>query len=244
MSGEWPVGYFSKFAGASAALTLTLIGPAASAAIVTATYTGSVSGTSEAGDTGGAFDNTGVFGALTDLEGLAYTAVFIFDTNLGLRATASDQDFLVGGSDAGVTSPLLSAMLTIEGVAHAFSASRSGVAFHATNGIDSAAQHLAAGDPAEGFLSAVLFNPTLPINVAGPFSGDYLAINAIIMARGEFLVGDQGVAAAHGYLLADHLTITSGGVPEPATWALMLIGFGGLGLMARRSRRVGLPVSA
>lgn len=29
-----------------------------------------------------------------------------------------------------------------------------------------------------------------------------------------------------------------GGAPEPATWAMMLIGFGGLGAMARKARRV------
>jgi hypothetical protein len=27
------------------------------------------------------------------------------------------------------------------------------------------------------------------------------------------------------------------GVPEPATWALMLLGFGGIGMAMRRSRR-------
>jgi hypothetical protein len=27
------------------------------------------------------------------------------------------------------------------------------------------------------------------------------------------------------------------GVPEPATWAMMLLGFGGIGMAMRRSRR-------
>ena len=33
---------------------------------------------------------------------------------------------------------------------------------------------------------------------------------------------------------------TGGGVPEPSTWAMMLLGFGGLGMALRRTRRSGL----
>lgn len=36
--------------------------------------------------------------------------------------------------------------------------------------------------------------------------------------------------------LLDHVSIDSVAVPEPATWALMLTGFGGLGAMLRRRR--------
>ena len=35
-----------------------------------------------------------------------------------------------------------------------------------------------------------------------------------------------------------HLNGVAGGVPEPASWALMLVGFGGLGAMARANRRL------
>lgn len=33
-------------------------------------------------------------------------------------------------------------------------------------------------------------------------------------------------------------TLTGGGVPEPATWAMMLLGFGGMGALLRRRRQV------
>jgi hypothetical protein len=36
------------------------------------------------------------------------------------------------------------------------------------------------------------------------------------------------------------LDTLSGGVPEPATWGLMLVGFGGLGAMMRRRRSAAL----
>lgn len=35
-----------------------------------------------------------------------------------------------------------------------------------------------------------------------------------------------------------------GGVPEPATWAMMLVGFGGMGALLRRSRRVARAATA
>jgi hypothetical protein len=39
----------------------------------------------------------------------------------------------------------------------------------------------------------------------------------------------------------DNLNFTVGGaVPEPATWAMMLLGFGGIGMAMRRSRKHGL----
>jgi hypothetical protein len=59
----------------------------------------------------------------------------------------------------------------------------------------------------------------------------------------SFFDSDPAFAATNpGYgpfssLLSNGNTITGGGnVPEPATWALMVIGFGGLGV-AMRSRR-------
>jgi hypothetical protein len=49
--------------------------------------------------------------------------------------------------------------------------------------------------------------------------------------------GDEGWAAH------DILVTQAGGVPEPATWGLMIVGFGGMGSLLRRQRRL-QPVRA
>jgi len=49
-----------------------------------------------------------------------------------------------------------------------------------------------------------------------------------------------GVSGPQGfsYSSASGVFLTAGGVPEPATWATMLVGFGGLGAVMRRRRAV------
>jgi hypothetical protein len=232
---------FLKLAATSAALALCLGASAASATIVTATYTGSITGTTPQGDPGAAFDKTGVFGSLMNLDTQDFTATFVFDTNLGQRATIAGQDQLVGGAIVGLASPFLSASLTIEGVTHAFQSDVLGFALVVTDGAHNATLHLV--ESGFDFLSAGLQNPALPLDLTVPFSGDYSLGDPASPTVGEFLISDGTNPVAHGYLDASHLTITASAAPEPAAWGLMLMGFGGLGAMARRARR-GSPASA
>jgi PEP-CTERM motif-containing protein len=106
------------------------------------------------------------------------------------------------------------------------------------------------------FASAAAFNPTTdafinhaaggPYNnvgnfVVAPAPGATGSIDGVSFARGAYfisgvVIGDSGNA---NFRIDAPLVITPEGgpsVPEASTWALMLFGFGGLGLAARRRR--------
>jgi len=50
-------------------------------------------------------------------------------------------------------------------------------------------------------------------------------------------IANVGIAQTNGYSVIDNASFNGGAVPEPATWAMMLMGFGGLGAMLRSRRK-------
>jgi hypothetical protein len=61
--------------------------------------------------------------------------------------------------------------------------------------------------------------------------------------------GATGNVSEDNFVVIDNFTtgafdVLSGGVPEPASWALMLVGFGGAGAALRRRRRAARAVTA
>ena len=238
---------FHKLAAAGAALALGFAASAASATIVTATYSGKVVGAGNSQlQLDGAFDYTGEFGG-SAIDGSDFTAVFKFDTDLALFDPGSPSQ-LIGGSDFGLVDPIISAILTINGVDQAFSGVTTTVAAVIGNGLDTTSFHLISqfangldGSAMNRVLLGQFFNPDLPLDLRAAVSKGRVVIDPSGEAVGLFLINAQDADAntthlAYGYLAADRLTVSTS-VPEPATWALMLAGFGGLGAVARRSRR-------
>ena len=70
-------------------------------------------------------------------------------------------------------------------------------------------------------------------NIAAAFTG---LVTLSVSVAGIDHVEFGGVGVAGSTVYADNFTYTSGGVPEPGAWALMLLGFGGLGAMLRSRR--------
>jgi hypothetical protein len=56
----------------------------------------------------------------------------------------------------------------------------------------------------------------------------------------SFFVNDLGISAGDSNLALNGVIRATAAVPEPATWAMMLLGFGGIGMAMRRRRRPAL----
>ena len=68
----------------------------------------------------------------------------------------------------------------------------------------------------------------------------YNLVNALSLTSGGLSVAAATFATAGGDLVFSDITALSfeatGGVPEPSTWAMMALGFAGLGFLAYRKR--------
>jgi hypothetical protein len=96
------------------------------------------------------------------------------------------------------------------------------------------------GDP---FATSVYLN-TAPAGQPGSFSG-WLPVNFTFTANStsellSFLAIGTPAANLPPFALLDGVSLTA--VPEPSTWAMMLVGFGGLGYAAFRRRRTALAI--
>jgi hypothetical protein len=198
---------------------------AASAEIVTVTYTGPVTLVSNA--------NGGVPSA-SDGDTLVATYVFNLDN-------ATDSDIgTTGGFSSGPYGSFVTASLTVNGVAGVLPAFPTGELTGETQVFqtgtvlfsevtDNAGNRLESDVASENFswslappLTGVSYNP----------SPDDEAVIQLGTAAGDLLGAD-----------VSNVTVTvtaSPAVPEPSTWAMMLLGFAGLGFASYRARKRGL----
>jgi hypothetical protein len=214
--------------------------PLASAKVMTATFRGHVI----YGE-----DNAGFFGAPGGIyEGDSYVATFIYDTERANHVSSPTSDLAVGGTNNGVVlnplSPLLSASLAIGGHVHALDPSGFGSA--STQQHDSVSffafqteyTPLSNDDPETYIIHYANFDASNDLTT--PVSVSLSGFASEGSARWRRLDHGVLVTDADIYLRADQLTIRPG-IPEPASWAIMILGFAAAGGALRGRRTV--PVS-
>jgi|GEM_PF-1635547 len=196
--------------------------PAASALTVKTIFKGVVS---DAGT-----DNSGLFGpALGDLSGEAFTAVYLTELTPASSFDYGVYSVAYGGAD--FTLPLLSsATLTINGHDYAISGAASSALMRWNDG---------ASDSLNLSVSSQLLN-YLSFGVSGNFLSTVDLASFVNYSPGGS-IGEGVLELDDDYLTFSVTSVRSNGlVPEPATWALMLGGFGLTGAALLR-RRAALP---
>jgi hypothetical protein len=218
----------------------------APAATMLITYTGTI-----AQGGGGYGDNLGVFGSPGDtLVGKAYVASFILNTAAPTRpngySDTSTFSLMEGGRNFGLPDiPVLVGAITINGITYGnIGHSQGAISLHDENPADQHSISLAASNaPAHGYQQSQLsfanggpdFLPSARLDT--PFSWT--------VQQGQ--QGTFSVQTANGgtYLALGVQSISSqpyqaeAAVPEPATWAMMIGGFGAIGGALRRRGSAG-----
>jgi PEP-CTERM motif len=216
----------------------------ASAEVVNVTYTGTVSSVGLSGVPNSNTDALGLFGG-GNLTGDNFQVVFTFDTSQGTLTTNPGSQGLTGTSStfsAAITinqstqyvvAPLISASFqtggdgildningTVPGVVIPFNSDGSGI-------------QLTIGSTIKNFaISPALLATETPTSDAecGCVGNGQFVVSS---ASGQEIVNFDPTLA----VVSDGVITT--GVPEPSTWAMMILGFCGVGFMAYRRKQNG-----
>ncbi len=211
----------------------------------------------------GGYDGLGLFGtAGADLIGDSYEAVFTFDLS-GLSYNDGSQAYAYGGQVFGGSSTFVNEIVTINGVSAPSFGESAGEIYAANAGSASAQSHFAASvTPVftyptfnlTSYISADYFvapNDSIPLDYTQ--SGTYTSADYSMYAyfdafsvsldlqtgqsSGNWTAADVTLSSVtvSSVTLSEPLSPTS--VPEPSTWAMLLLGFAGLGFAGYRTSR-------
>jgi PEP-CTERM motif len=222
----------SAMLGAAAVVALAGLSSSASADIITMTYTGTV-----ASVTGGS-DTLDLFGG-GNITGDDFSVVFTFDTSKGTLTSGGSVHS--GASGDGTFSPTV---YTIGGVSNSLVQSIVDSAAGAQTGFngvgDSILNGIIAGHTGASTGASIL---TGGAN-SGRIAPDDFTTNSTVVAGcgfcgagGNLNVGGEDIEfTVEKEVTFDTTTAVTSGVPEPSTWAMMILGFCGVGFMACRRK--------
>lgn len=217
----------------------TLAESAAQAAVGTATFTGTVTSLT---DSAGLFSGAKV--------GDAFTSVWTLDTELGNHAVnPGNVQYAYGGSQyepghssydpsmfgpSSYNSPVLSANLTINGITVGFLGDTygNGQTYFGSVAFVANSDHNPPPFTDKYYTQLLNFFDNAPRDLLTSFN-----VSEPSGAYGSYDIARPGVDS-HGVFSTTKMTWQVAGVPEPATWALMIGGFGLTGAGLRRQRRV------
>jgi hypothetical protein len=216
----------------AACAMLASISSSASAAIVTETFTGTVTGVDSAGYFGG-----GTFSTRTPTT---YTATFVINTNLSGAQNTSTSSYTsaYGGSGFGpVPTPDISASLAING--HTFTEAVAGAyigSFFSSNLTSGYFQATGEADVSGNqifYISLATQDPLAPDPTPANLQFSAYTYKPVGNAStdGEFTIGGDSLNLSVATIAL--------AVPEPSTWAMMILGFFGIGFMAYRRKQNG-----
>ena len=225
-----------------AALSVAAARPADAAVYVT-TWTGTlVNG----------FDRTGEFGQINrTLDGLAFTAVFTLDDSApnARRSLSPGYSTINGGPNFGTPFTPLTANLTIAGHTLHFGEAANanyegsygqakGVVGHNYNDYE---DQVGGGFRNNSYIRADVTSTTVNFLTASDPRTPFVASGPGLTFDGGFSINNNAL----GHVAYSDFVITrvesvlqpqAGAVPEPASWALMIVGFGAAGAILRRRR--------
>ncbi len=189
--------------------------------------------------------DNGAFGSpIGGLTGQSYKAEFQFDS-LGAALLSTDTSTAKFYYGSGAQSPLSSAKLTINSVTYDFTpyfsqlseenefgGNRDQIYGYATNNANSDRSFYSR-------ISSLQNEITSSVDLTQPLNYTRQANDS---GDGSFSI-KVGSAVTSGSFRADHVTLAPVGVPEPATWAMMIAGFGLIGGAMRLGRSKLSPVT-
>jgi hypothetical protein len=238
-----------KFALAAALIVLGGVSQA-SATIVRETFTGAISG-GDGAIGNPAYDRLGLFGPVdANLLGDAYTATYVFNSALGALTSSACSPASAGCptgentlSGPPVTLPLVSESLIINGKSFSFGGVTFPVNYAQMVGINGG-----PADPSDVFAEVEansdlnslrddlrLTNGGLPSSLVAPFSYTVHAGDGADFTD-SFFQADTSKGLDRFEFSIAAVTLASG-VPEPSTWAMILVGFACLGIARYRKEK-------